>query len=53
MDNEYSNIPDSKIKRLEKAPVKNRRVKLAPAKIRHLQKQQKVWTNSKMVYKKK
>jgi hypothetical protein len=50
---EYCDIPEDKIKRIEKIPGKNRRAKKAAAKIRHLQKQQKVWLNSKIVYKKK
>jgi hypothetical protein len=51
--NEYFNIPEKEIKKLEEIPEKHRRNKKAPAKIKHLQKQQKTWLNSKIIFKKK
>ena len=51
--NEYFNLPEKEIKKLEEIPEKHRRDKKAPAKIKHLQKQQKIWLNSKIIFKKK
>jgi hypothetical protein len=50
---DYLNLPAEKITKLEQIPEKKRRPRKAAAKIRHLQKQQKTWLNSKIVYKKK
>jgi len=51
--NEYLNVPEKAIKKLEAIPEKHRGIKKAPAKLKHLQKQQKVWLNSKIIFKKK
>lgn len=53
MMNEYLNVPEKQIKKLEAIPEKHRGTKKAPAKIKHLQKQLKIWTNSKIIFKKK
>lgn len=39
---------DSMMRKLERPAQKNRRTRSRPAKIRHLQKQQKLWMASKM-----
>lgn len=50
---EYLNITEKERKKLETMPKKHRGIKLAPAKLKHLQKQQKIWLNSKISFKKK
>ncbi len=43
---------ETMLKRVERPLEKNRRVHSKPAKIRHLQKQQRLWMNSKMKWRK-
>jgi len=50
---EYLNITEKERKKLEAMPKKQRGIKKAPAKLKHLQKQQKIWLNSKISFKKK
>ncbi|MGB9666064.1 MAG: hypothetical protein ACPL2N_01955 [Candidatus Cryosericum sp.] len=43
---------DSMMRKMERPAQKNRRTRSRPAKIRHLQKQQKLWMASKMEWRK-
>jgi len=50
---EYLNVTEKERNKLETIPKKQRGIKKAPAKLKHLQKQQKIWLNSKITFKKK